>query len=127
MAWSAAVSEGFLLAATLASDRHAQRGRTGLSGAADASVAALVSELTALEDGQRRQQIQDISRRMGRTMASPCVPMTPRALAILAPVSERRLGQAWLASAPPTRPGYRVERGLRCVLMKIAESGRWRG
>jgi hypothetical protein len=127
MAWSAAISEGFLLAATLASDRHAQMGRTGLSGAASASMAALVSELTALEDTQRRQRIQDISRRMARTLVSPCVPMPPRALAILAPVSERRLGQTWLANAPPPRPGYRVEPGLRCVLMKIAESGRWRG
>lgn len=125
MAWSTAVSEGFLLAATLASDRHAHKGQTGLVGAASASVVALVAELTALEDSQRRQRIQEISVRIARTLASPCVPMLPRALAILAPVSERRLGQTWLANAPPPRPGYRVEPGLRCVLMKIAESGRW--
>lgn len=127
MAWSTAVSEGFLLAATLASDRHAQKGRTGLRGAASASVTALVSELTALEDAARQQRIQVISRRIARPTVSPCVPMTPRALAILAPVAERSLGQAWLKNAPPPRPGYRVEPGLRCVLMKIAESGRWRG
>lgn len=127
MTWSVTISEGFVLAATIAGDRHAAQGRLGLTGNAADTTDALLAELSALDNAARRARIQAISVGIAAPIRAAVATMPPRALTLLAPIAERSLAHEWFTNTPAPRMGYRAEHGLRRVLRTVAERGRWQG
>jgi len=121
------MSEGFLLAATVASDRNARQGRDRLSATAAAAFDAWAQAIVGTTAAERRVQIKRISRQVAAPMTGAQHSLPLRALALLSPLAARSIGEQWLREAPSPRPGFQAEPGLRRVLRTIAERGRWHG
>lgn len=125
MLWSSDMSEGFLLAATLAGDRDAASGRVRLSAGAVAEFDRWMRTTGGASDGDRRGRIKTISRRMSAPMAMPEHELPDRALALLSPLFARSLAAQWLLRAPAPRAGFQAAPGLRRVLLNVAMRGTW--
>ena len=121
MPWSEPHVEGFLLAATLASDRAAREALPGLTRAARSELQAAAGALDRLDTARRRRHIAALVARFRRPAAAlERWPVRSRALwAARLPESQAR---ALVATAPSTRAHFVPEPGLLQLLRRITAS-----
>jgi hypothetical protein len=104
-AWSALQQQGFALAASAHDDRGAERALPGLAPDVAEQATVRARELSGLDRGARQRWLR------AALAQKPAISTQPgdrpaRALALLAAEVPREVGRAWLAAAPPPRPGY---------------------
>jgi hypothetical protein len=128
-AWSALQQQGFALAASAHDDRGAERALPGLAADVAEQATARARELAGLDRAGRQRWLRAALANLAPAPAlrggAPLAPASAlrggappeiattqpsdrpaRALALLAADVPREVGRAWLAAAPPPRPGY---------------------
>jgi hypothetical protein len=119
MSFSERTVQGFALAAAIADDRGAALAEPGIAPPAARALLTIPRRLASLSSAARRREIERITAALRPALPShPCLP--PRALALIAPLAPKPDGRRWLESAPPPRPDYRPEPGLREIVRRVA-------
>jgi hypothetical protein len=122
MRWSEPHLHGFLLAATLASDRGARQAASGLTPDARPDVEAAGEALEGLDSAQRRRRIAALVARF-RLPSGATAPHWPaRSQALWATGLPPEQARSLLATAPAARAGFVPEPGLMQLVRRIAAS-----
>lgn len=110
-----------VLAAMVHDDRTGNACLAGLAPGLARALRARLDALAALSRAARHREVRTLVGELTRVPADADAP--PRALAILAPDAPRAVARRWAADAPPVRRGFRVTRGLKATLRRLAAPG----
>lgn len=109
------------LAAMVQDDRAPSADGGGL---APALARALTARLAALDASSRAERHEAVRALVATLAAAPEDTDAPaRALGVLATDVPRETARRWSAAAPPVRRGFRVTRGLKTTLRRLASAG----
>ncbi|MCZ7682237.1 MAG: hypothetical protein M5U28_26980 [Sandaracinaceae bacterium] len=116
-----AFADGMTLAAMVQDDRTGGACAPGLAPGLRGALAARLAALRASSRAERHEAVRALAATLGAAPEDADAP--PRALAILATEVSRDAARRWSAAAPAVRRGFRVTRGLKTTLRRLASSG----
>jgi hypothetical protein len=117
-----AAIDGIVFAATVASDKGAERARGGWLESSARAVSTRMASLDALGPVDKRRALRALGARLKPVPRSDA-DLPARALALLAGEMPRPTASRWMKGAPFPRRGFVASRELKAALRTLAASG----